>query len=144
MLHLAQSPPAKSRHSARKWLRQRDGADSALRIHLRARAQKFQACVGELRASGQGFLVPEDRGVHGVGHSNGALLHLLIGATAAPPNISNVLLSFNNKCARAPHAPLRAHAELHWQHSARRNRAVPALLQAGFQASAHAAKPAWQ
>ena len=67
--------------------------------YLRARAQKFQACVGELRASGQGFLVPEDRGVHGVGHSNGALLHLLIGATAAPPNSSNVLLSFNNKCA---------------------------------------------
>ena len=66
---------------------------------LRARAQKFQACVGELRASGQGFLVPEDRGVHGVGHSNGALLHLLIGATCAPENASNVLLSFNNKCA---------------------------------------------
>jgi hypothetical protein len=63
------------------------------------RAQRFEAAVGELRASGQGFLVPEDRGVHGVGHSNGALLHLLIGATAAPPNASNVLLSFNNKCA---------------------------------------------
>lgn len=62
--------------------------------------QKFERCVGELRASGQGFLVPEDRGVHGIGHSNGALLHLLIGATAAPPNASNVLLSFNNK--RAP------------------------------------------
>jgi len=60
--------------------------------------------VGELRASGQGFLVPEDRGVHGVGHSNGALLHLLIGATAAPPNASNVLLSFNNKCAAAERA----------------------------------------
>lgn len=71
-------------------------------VHLRAGVQKFEACVGELRASGQGFLVPEDRGVHGVGHSNGALLHLLIGATAAPPNASNVLLSFNNKRARAP------------------------------------------
>ena len=58
--------------------------------------------MDKLRASGQGFLVPEDRGVHGVGHSNGALLHLLIGATSAPPNASNVLLSFNNKCASAP------------------------------------------
>ena len=69
--------------------------------------------MGELRASGQGFLVPEDRGVHGVGHSNGALLHLLIGATAAPPNASNVLLSFNNKCADDLNSNLNVHPK-HW------------------------------
>ena len=59
--------------------------------------QRFSACVDALRASGQGFLVPDDRPVHGVGHSNGALLHLLIGAALAPPNASNALISFNNK-----------------------------------------------
>ncbi len=37
--------------------------------------------------------------MHGVGHSNGALLHALIGALLAPPNASNALISFNNKCA---------------------------------------------
>jgi hypothetical protein len=59
--------------------------------------QKFNACVEELRSSGQGFLVPDDRPVHGVGHSNGALLHLLIGSLYAAPNASNALISFNNK-----------------------------------------------
>lgn len=61
--------------------------------------QKFNGCVESLRSSGQGFLVPDDRPVHGVGHSNGALLHLLIGAILAPANASNALISFNNKCA---------------------------------------------
>jgi hypothetical protein len=43
-------------------------------------------------------MVPEGVGVHGLGHSNGALLHLLIGSLFAVPNTSNILLSFNNKC----------------------------------------------
>jgi hypothetical protein len=63
--------------------------------------QKFNGCVEALRGSGQGFLVPEEKAVHGVGHSNGALLHALIGAMFAPPNSSNALISFNNKYARA-------------------------------------------
>lgn len=45
-------------------------------------------------------LAPPSLPVFGVGHSAGALLHLLIGATAdVPPTASNVLISFNNKCA---------------------------------------------
>ena len=64
-----------------------------------ASEQKFTACLELLRGSGQGFLVDEDLPVHGVGHSNGALLHLLIGAMLAPQNASNALISFNNKCA---------------------------------------------
>lgn len=57
--------------------------------------------MDSLRSSGQGWLVPEDRPIHGVGHSNGALLHLLIGSIYAPASASNVLISFNNKCALA-------------------------------------------
>lgn len=60
--------------------------------------QKFNGCVEALRGSGQGFLVPEERAVHGIGHSNGALLHGLIGSMFAPPNVSNALISYNNKC----------------------------------------------
>lgn len=68
-----------------------------LLIRISSVMQKFNACIEDLRASGQGFLVPDDRPVHGVGHSNGALLHLLIGSMLAPPNASNALISFNNK-----------------------------------------------
>jgi len=61
--------------------------------------QKFNATVDSLRQTGQGYLVPDDRPIHGIGHSNGALLHLLIGSIYAPASASNVLISFNNKCA---------------------------------------------
>ena len=43
-------------------------------------------------------MVPDDRPIHGIGHSNGALLHLLIGSIYAPASASNILISFNNKC----------------------------------------------
>ena len=53
--------------------------------------------VAHLRATGQEWMVP-DVAVHGLGHSNGALLHLLIGACCQPQSrASNVLISFNNK-----------------------------------------------
>ena len=61
--------------------------------------QKFNGCIDTLRRTGQGWLVPDDQPIHGIGHSNGALLHLLIGSIYAPVSASNVLISFNNKCA---------------------------------------------
>ncbi len=69
-----------------------------LRLRL-AGMQKFTTCVDTLRQTGRGYLVPDDKPIHGVGHSNGALLHLLIGSIYAPASASNVLISFNNKCA---------------------------------------------
>ena len=63
--------------------------------------QKFNGCIDTLRRTGQGWLVPDDQPIHGIGHSNGALLHLLIGSIYAPISASNVLISFNNKCASA-------------------------------------------
>ena len=53
--------------------------------------------LAKLRAGPRAGLVPPGLAVHGVGHSNGALLHLLIGSLYAPQNASNVLISFNNK-----------------------------------------------
>lgn len=63
-----------------------------------------------LRQTGRGYLVPDDRPIHGIGHSNGALLHLLIGSIYAPASASNILISFNNKCALCSSL-----AELHQQ-----------------------------
>lgn len=41
--------------------------------------------------------MPDDVPVHGVGHSNGALMHALIACYNPEPVTSNVLMSFNNK-----------------------------------------------
>ncbi|KAI8463608.1 MAG: hypothetical protein J3K34DRAFT_388971 [Monoraphidium minutum] len=60
-------------------------------------AASFRAAVGELRAGGRGYLAPPGSAVVGVGHSNGALLHLLIGALLPGHAAANVLVSFNNK-----------------------------------------------
>ena len=65
--------------------------------YLSPRPQAFQQCVQQLRQTGQGFLVEEQLPVHGVGHSNGALLHLLIGSQFPVTNRSNILMSFNNQ-----------------------------------------------
>jgi hypothetical protein len=51
----------------------------------------------ELKAKGLADVVPDDVPVHGVGHSNGALMHALIGCYYPQPVTSNVLISFNNK-----------------------------------------------
>lgn len=62
--------------------------------------QAFEAAVSELRGDRlQRWAVPQGLPVHGVGHSNGALLHLLIGCQLRTPNQSNVIISFNNKYA---------------------------------------------
>lgn len=54
--------------------------------------------VATLRAAGRGYLVPPAAPWHGVGHSNGALLHLLGGCDPLPPNwVSNTIISYNNK-----------------------------------------------
>ncbi len=42
-------------------------------------------------------LVPVDKPVLGVGHSNGSLLHLLINARNPGATQANVIMSFNNK-----------------------------------------------
>ena len=44
-------------------------------------------------------MVPDDVPIHGIGHSNGALLHLLIGSLFQPMNSSNIVIAFNNRCA---------------------------------------------
>lgn len=60
-------------------------------------AADFTAALGELRATGRSYLAPPGAPVVGVGHSNGALLHLLVGAVAPGHADANVLVSFNNK-----------------------------------------------
>ena len=66
--------------------------------------QGFEAALAELRADRyQRWAVPQGLPVHGVGHSNGALLHLLIGCQQATPNTSNVIISFNNKYVPCSH-----------------------------------------
>lgn len=59
--------------------------------------QSFQACLAALRGSSDAWLAPQGAPIHGVGHSNGALLHLLIASIHRVPNRSNVIISFNNK-----------------------------------------------
>lgn len=56
----------------------------------------FLATVDQLRQQGRGYLVPPGAATCGVGHSNGALLHLLIGALYERPVERNVVISFNN------------------------------------------------
>lgn len=60
--------------------------------------QKFLTCIEKLRMEGQRWMVPEGVGIHGMGHSNGALLHLLIGSLFPVTNTSNIIISYNNKC----------------------------------------------
>jgi hypothetical protein len=73
----------------------------------------FGAAVAELRADRERhWAAPAGAPVHGVGHSNGALLHLLMGAMCAPPYASAALLSFNNRpvggAVPVPLAPVQA------------------------------------
>eukprot|EP00898_Chlorokybus_atmophyticus_P002317 jgi/Chlat1/3086/Chrsp21S08796 len=66
---------------------------------------RFMATYNALCA--QGFTTPRGTAVdiaslpvYGIGHSNGALLHLLIGAVCSNVNVqANVLISYNNKPA---------------------------------------------
>ncbi|KAK9861435.1 hypothetical protein WJX84_010662 [Apatococcus fuscideae] len=58
----------------------------------------LETALAELRGDRlRRWAVPQGLPLHGVGHSNGALLHLLIGCQLATPNQSNVIISFNNK-----------------------------------------------
>lgn len=92
----------------------------------RRTAAAFDSALAELRGGGgAAWVVPQHAPVFGVGHSNGALLHMLIGAvclpqaegaSGAPPNSSsgssssragNILMSFNNlQVAQAVPVPL--------------------------------------
>jgi hypothetical protein len=62
-----------------------------------ADVQSFDGCLHELRNTGHAWTVPEDIPIHGVGHSNGALMHLFIGSLFKEAVSSNVLMSYNNK-----------------------------------------------
>lgn len=67
-------------------------ADCAKRVK-----EQFDSDLEALRAAGRRAWVPEKAPVCGVGHSNGALLHLLIGSLYQAPAAANVVISFNNK-----------------------------------------------
>lgn len=58
--------------------------------------QTFVDSVAELRRSGRSYLVPQKAPFFGVGHSNGALLHLLIGSLEPAATQANVIISYNN------------------------------------------------
>ena len=59
--------------------------------------QDFLSSVDVMRQTNQAWMVPRGLPVHGIGHSNGALLHLLIGSQGCSENASNVIISYNNK-----------------------------------------------
>lgn len=65
----------------------------------RAMRQQFLASVEELRRRPDrgADVAPTDAPVFGLGHSNGSLLHLLIGSFFPGATESNVVMSFNNK-----------------------------------------------
>jgi hypothetical protein len=68
--------------------------------HLELKEEALQEFLGTLdllRESEKAWMAPEGVALHGIGHSNGALLHLLIGSQSRPSNASNVAISFNNK-----------------------------------------------
>lgn len=58
--------------------------------------QTFLDSIAELKAAGRSYLVPAKAPVFGVGHSNGALLHLLIGSLEPNATVANVIISYNN------------------------------------------------
>lgn len=58
--------------------------------------QVFIDSIAELRAHGRSYLVPPKAPHFGVGHSNGALLHLLIGSLEPGATQANVMISYNN------------------------------------------------
>ena len=60
--------------------------------------ENFQLAVAELQSNPRTlWAAPEAAPVHGMGHSNGALMHAMIASLMNPPNASNVLISFNNR-----------------------------------------------
>ncbi|CAI5527777.1 unnamed protein product [Closterium sp. Naga37s-1] len=62
---------------------------------------RFDRCMRSLSLKSQPPNDPMDLPVYGVGHSMGALVHLLIGARYAVERAGNVFISFNNKEASA-------------------------------------------
>lgn len=60
----------------------------------------FLDAIDILRAGGAdaAALAPQDVPLLGLGHSNGALMHLLIGTLEERPTATNILISYNNKC----------------------------------------------
>lgn len=59
--------------------------------------QAFDTTVQQLRSTSDAAAVPPDVPVHGVGHSNGSLMHLFISSLQPGSVASNVLMSYNNK-----------------------------------------------
>lgn len=60
--------------------------------------QVYQQSLSEIRGSpSEAVSAPEGAPSFGVGHSNGALQHLIIGSLVERPHDANVIISFNNK-----------------------------------------------
>lgn len=65
--------------------------------HKKPHVQSYMSCVQNMKEIGLEDAVPKHVPTHGIGHSNGALMHLLIGSLVQSPYTSNVLMSYNNK-----------------------------------------------
>ncbi len=61
----------------------------------------FDKALRALRSGGEsGGDIPDDLPVYGIGHSMGALMHMIIGSRySLPDRTANILISFNNKPA---------------------------------------------
>ncbi|GMH42059.1 hypothetical protein BSKO_09978 [Bryopsis sp. KO-2023] len=60
--------------------------------------KEFWNTLDEVRSSSLSYCAPADTPIHGVGHSMGALMHLLIGCFCETPSkTSNIIISTNNK-----------------------------------------------
>eukprot|EP01025_Chloroclados_australasicus_P029359 TRINITY_DN2933_c0_g1_i1.p2 TRINITY_DN2933_c0_g1~~TRINITY_DN2933_c0_g1_i1.p2 ORF type:complete len:338 (-),score=25.52 TRINITY_DN2933_c0_g1_i1:281-1294(-) len=60
--------------------------------------QDFIAAQQDIKCQGKfDYYVRDSLPVFGVGHSNGALMHLLMGSYFFQPTTANVIISFNNK-----------------------------------------------
>jgi len=59
----------------------------------------FLSALDDIRSmdSMSRWVAPQSVPIHGLGHSNGALIHAMIASLFAPDNVSNVLISFNNR-----------------------------------------------
>jgi alpha-beta hydrolase superfamily lysophospholipase len=58
--------------------------------------QSFVDSIQELRTAGRSYLVPPRAPQFAVGHSNGALLHLLTSSFEQGATQGNVIISYNN------------------------------------------------
>lgn len=80
----------------RWWAKNADRESPLQKVQL---PQDFLGTLDVLQSSDKAWMAPQGAPLHGVGHSNGALMHLLISSLARTENASNVIISYNNKLA---------------------------------------------